>query len=230
MGSKHFECKNELCQRTIRSSEDTASRDETSPRSANLPPVHVWFGPDAFAARSRHRSRLKGIGLAGRRYRGKPVIGILKHVGVIFKHMHSHLRQRAEEIKRGVWQAGGFPVEVAVLSLVKNVDETLGRMLYRTMLAMETGTAACHPIDARRGLMGGCDKTTAGTDHGRDQCRHSLACLPRADAPTHDGGPRNGLERQWTRWSIGTNVGAAEFVRSAWVSIENRSLARRATA
>jgi dihydroxy-acid dehydratase len=74
---------------------------------------------------------------------------------------HAHLRLRAEEVKRGVWQAGGFPVEVPVVSL----GETLMKpttMLYRNLLAMETEELLrANPIDGAV-LLGGCDKTVPG--------------------------------------------------------------------
>ena len=72
---------------------------------------------------------------------------------------HSHLRQRAEEIKRGVLQAGGFPVEVPVMSLGEILMKPT-TMLYRNLLAMEAEEVIrCHPLDGVV-LMGGCDKTT----------------------------------------------------------------------
>ena len=74
---------------------------------------------------------------------------------------HTHLRMRAEEVKRGVWQAGGFPVELPAISLSeKPVKPTT--MLYRNLLAMETEELLrSHPIDGAV-LLGGCDKTTPG--------------------------------------------------------------------
>jgi dihydroxyacid dehydratase/phosphogluconate dehydratase len=76
---------------------------------------HRWFGPDDLRSFG-HRSRLKGMGFADEDYLGKPVIGILNTWSDL-NTCHSHLRERAEEVKRGVWQAGGFPVEVPVMSL-----------------------------------------------------------------------------------------------------------------
>ena len=74
---------------------------------------------------------------------------------------HSHFRTRADEVKRGVWQAGGFPVELPAMP----VNETFMKpspMMYRNFLAMETEELLrSQPIDGVV-LMGGCDKTTPG--------------------------------------------------------------------
>ena len=98
------------------------------------------------------------MGLSDADYRGKPVIGILNTWSDL-NTCHSHLRERAQDIKRGVWQAGGFPVEVPVMSLGEMLMKP-STMLYRNLLAMETEEVLrAHPIDAAV-LMGGCDKTT----------------------------------------------------------------------
>ena len=116
-----------------------------------------WFAPDDLRSFG-HRSRLKGMGWADADYRAKPVIGILNTWSDL-NTCHSHLRERAEKIKQGVWQAGGFPVEVPVMSLSEMLLKPTS-MLYRNLLAMETEEVLrAHPIDAAV-LMGGCDKTT----------------------------------------------------------------------
>ncbi|MBL8869594.1 MAG: dihydroxy-acid dehydratase, partial [Planctomycetaceae bacterium] len=94
-----------------------------------------WFAPDDLRSFG-HRSRLKGMGWADEDYRDKPVIAILNTWSDL-NTCHSHLRERAEEIKRGVWQAGGFPVEIPVLSLSEMLMKPT-TMLYRNLLAMET--------------------------------------------------------------------------------------------
>ena len=74
---------------------------------------------------------------------------------------HSHFKQRVEEVKRGVWQAGGFPVELPVLSVTETFMKP-SPMLYRNLLAMETEEVLrSQPADGVV-LMGGCDKTTPG--------------------------------------------------------------------
>ena len=72
---------------------------------------------------------------------------------------HTHLRERAEDVKRGVLQAGGFPVELPAMSLSEPFVKP-STMLYRNLLAMEAEELLrSHPIDGAV-LMGGCDKTT----------------------------------------------------------------------
>src|SRR5436190_23984524 len=74
-----------------------------------------WFGPDDLRSFG-HRSRLKQLGLGTEDFAGKPVIGILNTWNDL-NTCHAHFKQRAEEVKRGVWQAGGVPVELPVMSL-----------------------------------------------------------------------------------------------------------------
>ena len=91
-------------------------------------------------------------------YAGKPVIAILNTWSDI-NPCHSHFKQRVEEVKRGVWQAGGFPVELPVMTL-SEVFQKPTTMLYRNFLAMETEEVLrSYPADGAV-LMGGCDKTT----------------------------------------------------------------------
>ena len=66
-----------------------------------------WYGPDDLRSFG-HRSRAASMGCTQLDYAGKPVIGIINTWSDI-NPCHSHLRQRAEDVKRGIWQAGGFP-------------------------------------------------------------------------------------------------------------------------
>jgi dihydroxy-acid dehydratase len=118
-----------------------------------------WFArPDLRSF--THRSRTKQAGFAETEWAGRPVIGIL-NTWSDANSCHTHFRLRAEEVKRGVWQAGGFPLEMPVLS----VGETYMKpttMLYRNMLAMETEEIIrANPVDGVV-LLGGCDKTVPG--------------------------------------------------------------------
>ena len=83
---------------------------------------------------------------------GKPVIGIINTWSDI-NACHAHLRERAEDVKRGVWQAGGFPVELPAMSLAEPFVKPT-TMLYRNFLAMEMRGAAALPSDRRRGADG----------------------------------------------------------------------------
>jgi dihydroxy-acid dehydratase len=126
-------------------------------RSAEELRSHRWYGVRDLRSFG-HRSRTKQMGYATEDYRNKPVIGIINTWSDI-NPCHTHFRQRAEEIKRGVWQAGGFPVELPAMSLSEPFQKP-STMLYRNFLAMETEELLrSHPIDGAV-LMGGCDKTT----------------------------------------------------------------------
>ena len=115
-----------------------------------------WFGPDDLRSFG-HRSRAKQMGFAREDWEGKPVIAILNTWSDL-STCHTHFRQRAEQVKRGVWQAGGFPVELPVMSLSESFMKPTS-MFYRNLTAMEVEeTLRCHPIDGAV-LMGGCDKT-----------------------------------------------------------------------
>ena len=107
-----------------------------------------------------HRSRLRQFGYDAEDWGGKPVIGIINTWSEI-NACHAHLRARAESVKRGVLQAGGFPVELPAMSLAEPFVKPT-TMLYRNFLAMETEELLrSHPLDGAV-LIGGCDKTTPG--------------------------------------------------------------------
>jgi dihydroxy-acid dehydratase len=118
-----------------------------------------WFVPES-APGFAHRSRLKQMGYRREDVTGKPVIAIVNTWSEI-NPCHYHLRERAEFVKRGVWQAGGFPVEIPALPITE-VYMKPSPMLYRNLLAMEVEELLrSMPIDGAV-LMGGCDKTTPG--------------------------------------------------------------------
>ncbi len=108
-----------------------------------------------------HRSRTLQMGYAYEDFMGKPVVAIVNTWSDI-NQCHAHFRVRAEEVKRGIWQAGGFPVELPAMSLSEPFVKP-STMLYRNMLAMEVEELLrSHPVDGVV-LMGGCDKTTPAT-------------------------------------------------------------------
>src|SRR5579859_7861094 len=118
---------------------------------------HRWYGASDLRSFG-HRSRTAQMGYSRADYAGKPVIAILNTWSDI-NPCHQHFRVRVEEIKRGVWQAGGFPVELPALSLSENFQKPT-TMLYRNLLAMEAEELLrSYPADGVV-LMGGCDKTT----------------------------------------------------------------------
>lgn len=114
-----------------------------------------WFGP-ADLRSFGHRSRAKQMGLAAEDWEGKPIIAILNTWSDL-NPCHMHFRPVVEHIKKGVLQAGGFPVEVPVLSLSETFMKPT-TMFYRNLLAMEAEEVLrCHPVDGTV-LLGACDK------------------------------------------------------------------------
>ena len=105
-----------------------------------------------------HRSRSKQMGYGPEEFHDKPAIAIINTWSDI-NQCHSHFKVRVEEVKRGIWQGGGFPIELPAMSLSEPFVKP-STMLYRNMLAMEAEELLrSHPIDGVV-LMGGCDKTT----------------------------------------------------------------------
>ena len=121
---------------------------------------HRWFGASRTdgVRQFSHRSRLRQLGIAEDEIDGKPIIAILNTWAGI-NPCPMHLRERAEQVTRGVLEAGGFPVEMPVSTLSETFQKPTP-MMYRNLLSMETEEILrSYPIDGAV-LMGGCDKTT----------------------------------------------------------------------
>ncbi|WP_334162991.1 IlvD/Edd family dehydratase [Phenylobacterium sp.] len=107
-----------------------------------------------------HRSWIKGTGLPDHVFDGRPVIGICNTWSELVT-CQFHLRDLAEYVKRGVWEAGGVPIEFPAMSLPETQMRPTA-MLFRNLLAMEVEESIrANPIDGVV-LLGGCDKTTPG--------------------------------------------------------------------
>ncbi len=118
---------------------------------------HQWYGAEGLRSFS-HRARTRQLGYLPEEHLGKPVVAILNTWSDI-NPCHVHLRERAQAVKRGVWQAGGFPLEFPVSTLSETFQKPTP-MLYRNLLAMETEELLrSYPVDGAV-LMGGCDKST----------------------------------------------------------------------
>ncbi|MER6453634.1 L-arabinonate dehydratase [Streptomyces sp900105245] len=129
----------------------TPRRDPAELRS------HQWYGADGLRSFS-HRARTRQLGYLPDEHLGKPVVAVLNTWSDI-NPCHVHLRDRAQAVKRGVWQAGGFPLEFPVSTLSETFQKPTP-MLYRNLLAMETEELLrSYPVDGAV-LMGGCDKST----------------------------------------------------------------------
>ncbi len=116
-----------------------------------------WFDtPELYGWLRRAAFKAEGFGEPA--YEGRPIIGICNTWSEL-THCNAHLRQVAEAVKRGVWQAGGFPLEFPVMSLGEyNMRPTT--MLYRNLMSMDVEESiTANPLDGVV-LLGGCDKTT----------------------------------------------------------------------
>ena len=134
-----------------------------------------WYGPEDMRATS-HRARARQMGFSTEDFGGKPCIGII-NTWSDMNTCHSHFKQRVEDVKRGVFQAGGFPIELPALSLSEPFVKPT-TMLYRNMLAMEAEELLrSHPVDGAV-LMGGCDKTTPGLVMGAVSAGLPMIYLP----------------------------------------------------
>ncbi|TWT34727.1 L-arabinonate dehydratase [Blastopirellula retiformator] len=176
-----------------------------------------WFAPDSLRGFG-HRSRLKGMGYDDEDFRGKPVVAILNTWSDL-NTCHSHFPERVKEVKRGILQRGGFPVEIPVMSLGEMMMKPT-TMLYRNLLAMETEEVLrCHPIDAAV-LMGGCDKTVPALLMGAISANRPAIFLP--------AGPM--LRARWKDQTLGSGSDAWKYwderragnlCDESWGQIEN---------
>ena len=116
-----------------------------------------WFGRqdlDGFV----HRSWVKAEGFSDHVFDGRPVIGIGNSWSEL-TNCNAHLRQVADAVKRGVWSAGGFPLEFPTISLGEILMKPT-TMLFRNLMAMDVEECIrAYPLDAVV-LLSGCDKTT----------------------------------------------------------------------
>ncbi len=124
---------------------------------------HRWFAPNDIRSFG-HRSRAMQMGLGKDDWENKPLIGIINTWSDI-QPCHMHFKQRVEDVKKGIYQSGGFPIELPAISLAEMYVKPT-TMLYRNMLSMEVEELIrSHPIDGVV-LMGGCDKTTPALTMG----------------------------------------------------------------
>jgi len=170
-----------------------------------------WFGRqdrDGFA----YRSWVKGKGVPHDQFDGRPVIGICNTFSELTP-CNSHFRTLAEQVKIGVYEAGGFPLEFPVMSL----GETLLRptaMLYRNLASMDVEESIRgNPVDGVVLLMG-CDKTTPSL----------LMGAASADLPTIgvSGGPM--LNGKWRGQELGSGTGVwsmSEQVRAGTLKLQD---------
>lgn len=169
-----------------------------------------WYGKtdkDSFI----HRSWMKNQGFPDQVFDGRPVIGICNTWSELTP-CNSHLRTLAEGVKRGVWEAGGFPVEFPVMSLGETQIRPTA-MLYRNLLSMDVEESIrAYGMDGVV-LLGGCDKTTPG----------QLMGAASVDLPTIvvSSGPM--LNGKWRGKDIGSGTDVWKFseaVRAGEMSMQ----------
>ncbi|MEW9581930.1 L-arabinonate dehydratase [Paraburkholderia sp. DGU8] len=177
---------------------------------------HRWYGVNDLRSFG-HRSRSAQMGYEREEYAGKPVIAILNTWSEI-NPCHTHFKQRVEEVKRGIWQAGGFPVELPVQTLSEPFQKPT-TMLYRNFLAMEAEeTLRSYPVDGAV-LMGGCDKTTPALLMGAISMDLPAIFLP---AGPMLRGNWNGvtLGSGTDAWKYWAELRAGTIVQEDWQGIE----------
>jgi dihydroxy-acid dehydratase len=198
----------------------TDSHDKPTPparrRSAASLRSARWFAPDDLRAFG-HRSRLMQMGYAPEDWAGRPVIGILNTWSDI-NPCHAHFKQRVEDVKRGVLQAGGFPLELPAHSVAETFVKPT-TMLYRNFLAMEAEELLrAHPLDGAV-LMGGCDKSTPALLMGAISAGYPCIYLP--------AGPM--LRGNWQGKVLGSGSDAWKFwderragklTKTEWIGVE----------
>jgi dihydroxyacid dehydratase/phosphogluconate dehydratase len=184
---------------------------------------HRWYGVDDLRSFG-HRSRTAQMGYHRSEYAGKPVIAIVNTWSDI-NPCHSHFKQRVEEVKRGVWEAGGFPVEIPVMTLSEPFQKPT-TMMYRNFLAMECEEVLrSYPADGAV-LMGGCDKTTPALLMGAVSM--NLPCIFMPAGPMLRGDwAGKGLGSGSDVWKYWTELRAGTIDQNDWQDIE-QGIARSA--
>ncbi|HZT68912.1 MAG TPA: IlvD/Edd family dehydratase [Terriglobia bacterium] len=162
----------------------------------------AWFGKDDRWGMA-HRAWLRAEGFSERVFQEKPVIGICNSWSEL-NNCNAHLRQVADAVKRGVWEAGGFPLEFPTISLGEMLMKPT-TMLYRNLMAMDVEECiTAYPLDGVV-LLAGCDKTTPA----------QLMGAASADIPAImlTGGPM--LQGMWR----GKELGSGTDVRKLWEEV-----------
>lgn len=173
--------------------------NSTSGKSGQKLRSRQWFGKNDRWGMA-HRAWLRAEGFSAKVFEGKPVIGICNSWSEL-NNCNAHLRQVAAAVKRGVWQAGGFPLEFPTISLGEMLMKPT-TMLYRNLMAMDVEECIrAYPLDGVV-LLSGCDKTTPAQLMGA-----ASADVPALMVP---GGPM--LRGMWR----GAELGSGTDVRRLW--------------
>ena len=118
---------------------------------------YSWFNGKEYYNFSR-RANIRALGISRQAFHGKPVVGICNSFSEL-NNCNAHLRLVADAVKRGVWAAGGFPLEFPVISLGEQYMKPT-TMLFRNLMAMDVEESVrANPVDGVV-MLCGCDKTT----------------------------------------------------------------------
>ncbi len=161
---------------------------------------------------------MKQSGYRREDFTGRPAIAIVNTWSEI-NPCHLHLRERAESVKKGVWQAGGFPLEIPAFSITEMYMKP-SPMLYRNLLAMDTEESLRSlPVDGAV-LLGGCDKTTPGLLMGAFSMDLPAIYLPAGPMlrGNWNGKPLGSGADAWKFW---TERCAGNITEEDWGDIEN---------
>ncbi|MDB5839224.1 MAG: dihydroxy-acid dehydratase [Herminiimonas sp.] len=175
-----------------------------------------WFAPDDLRSFG-HRSRVMQMGYSPEDWVDRPVIGIINTWSDI-NPCHAHFKQRIDDVKRGVFQAGGFPIELPAISLSENFVKPT-TMMYRNMLAMDVEELIrSHPIDGVV-LMGGCDKTTPGLLMGATSARVPAIYVPAGPMlrGNYKGAILGSGSDAWKYWD---ERRAGKISKQEWIGVE----------
>jgi len=176
-----------------------------------------WMAPDDVRSFG-HRSRVMQLGYGPEDWVGKPMIAIINTWSDIGT-CHGHFKQRVEDVKRGVLQAGGFPIELPALSLSESLVKPT-TMFYRNLLAIETEELLrSHPIDGAV-LMGGCDKTTPGLVMGALSAGLPFIFMPAG--PMQSGNWKGTVLGSGSdTWKYWAELRAGNISQDDWQDVEN---------
>ena len=177
----------------------------------------AWFGPRDTLGFT-HRSWLKNQGHPDHMFDGRPVIGICNTWSDLTP-CNAHFRILAEMVKRGVYEAGGFPLEFPVMSL----GEVLMRpttMLFRNLASMDVEeTIRANPLDGVV-LLAGCDKTTPSTVMGA--CSVDLPTIVVSGGPMLNGNYRGGVLGSGTDlWKLSDDLRLGKISEGEFVFAES---------
>src|SRR5450830_1273716 len=177
---------------------------------------HRWYGVNDMRSFG-HRSRTAQMGYDRSDYAGKPVVAVSNTKRDI-NPCHTHFKQRVEEVKRGVWQAGGFPVEMPAMSLSEPFQKPT-TMMYRNFLAMETEELLrSYPADGAV-LMGGCDKTTPALIMGAISMNLPAIFMPAGPMLRGNWGGST-LGSGSDTWKYWADLRAGNITENDWQEIE----------